>query len=120
MSRQIIKITSGALTKLKTIANDNNCKNIIFSVKGGGCSGFKYQLEPSNEKPNKLDEVIDLRSNDNSSLESLIVCNHSLMHLLGTKIDWKKDIMGETFVFENPMAQNSCGCGTSFNSKGLK
>ena len=45
------------------------------------------------------------------------VCNNSIMHLLGTKIDWKEDIMGQGFHFENPMAQSKCGCGTSFSSK---
>ena len=41
------------------------------------------------------------------------------MPILGTKIDWKEDIMGESFHFDNPMAQSKCGCGTSFNSKAL-
>ena len=45
------------------------------------------------------------------------VCNNSIMHLLGTKIDWKEDIMGQGFHFEKPMAQSKCGCGTSFSSK---
>ena len=39
------------------------------------------------------------------------------MHVWDTTIDWKKDIMGQTFTFKNPMAQSSCGCGTSFSSK---
>ena len=39
------------------------------------------------------------------------------MHILGTEIDWKEDIMGQGFVFDNPMAQAKCGCGTSFSSK---
>ena len=43
----------------------------------------------------------------------------SLIHLLGTEIDWKKDIMGESFHFNNPMAKSKCGCGTSFSSKGI-
>ena len=43
-----------------------------------------------------------------------------LIHILGVEIDWKKDIMGETFVFDNPMAQSKCGCGTSFSSKASK
>ena len=43
------------------------------------------------------------------------VCNKSLMFVLGTTIDWKKDIMGEAFKFDNPIAKNSCGCGTSFS-----
>ena len=44
----------------------------------------------------------------------LFVCDKSLIHLLGTKIDWKKNIMGEAFHFENPNASSKCGCGTSY------
>tara|TARA_B100001093_G_scaffold494648_1_gene538305 strand:+ start:2098 stop:2484 length:387 start_codon:yes stop_codon:yes gene_type:complete len=128
MKKTIVKITSNALVQLGRIAKDNKSESIIFSVKGGGCSGFKYLLEPTNEPATKLDEIICLKDEmkrisnieNETPLKSLIVCGHSLIHLLGTEIDWKKDIMGETFVFENPMAKSSCGCGTSFNSKGLK
>ena len=43
------------------------------------------------------------------------ICNKSIMYLLGTTIDWKEDIMGQSFTFDNPVAKNSCGCGSSFN-----
>ena len=39
------------------------------------------------------------------------------MFILGTEIDWNEDIMGRTFTFNNPLAQSSCGCGSSFNPK---
>ena len=55
--------------------------------------------------------------NIDSPLESIQVCGKSLMHILGTEVDWKKDVMGEAFIFNNPMAKSSCGCGTSFTSK---
>ena len=45
---------------------------------------------------------------------NVVICNSSIFHLLGTKIDWKKNIMGEAFHFENPNASSKCGCGTSF------
>ena len=123
MSKNIISLTIPALKKLSIIAKENNCKHLLFSIKGGGCNGFTYKFYPTNDEPDKLDEVYCLKEkisglNDiNSPLESIHVCGKSLIHILGTEIDWKKDIMGETFVFNNPMAQSSCGCGTSFNSK---
>lgn len=124
MSKNIIKLTNSAIKQLSIIASEHNSKSVIFSVKGGGCNGFKYLLEPTNEDPRKLDEKICLKKKINdlsldTPLESIQVCGKSLIHLLGTEIDWKKDIMGKTFVFENPMAKSSCGCGTSFNSTGL-
>ena len=123
MSKNVISVTIPALKKLASIATENNCKHLLFSIKGGGCNGFTYKFSPSNEMPDKLDEVYCLKEKINNlkdietPLESIHVCGMSLMHILGTEIDWKKDIMGETFIFNNPMAQSSCGCGTSFNSK---
>lgn len=123
--KSIVKLTSSALKQLGVIAKEHNTKSVLFSVKGGGCNGFKYLLEPTNDVPQKLDEEVFIKKDleklsIDTPLESIQVCGNSLMHLLGTEIDWKKDIMGETFVFENPMAKSSCGCGTSFNSRGLK
>lgn len=107
----IINISKVALNKLKNIAIEHNTNKIIFFVKGGGCNGFNYKIEPYYENPKKSDEVIKYDNID------IIVCNKSIIHLLGTHIDWKKDIMGETFHFENPNAGAKCGCGTSFTPK---
>ena len=122
--KNIIKLTSSALIQLGKIAKEHSSKSIFFSIKGGGCNGYKYKLEPTNDTPNKLDEIVCLKKDlsllpnkIDTPLENIQVCGYSLMHLLGTEIDWKKDIMGETFHFTNPMAASSCGCGTSFNSK---
>ena len=122
MSKKLINITNSALIQLSKIAKEHSSKSIVFSIKGGGCNGFTYNLEPTNEPPHKLDETVDLTTeipnNINTPLESLQICGKSLIHIIGTEIDWKKNIMGEAFHFTNPMAASSCGCGTSFNSKG--
>ena len=109
--KHIITVSDMAVNKLGTILKQHNKSAIRFSVKGGGCNGFNYQLKPTNTVPDKLDEVVKI---DNIEIH---VCNSSIMHLLGTKIDWTEDIMGQGFKFENPMAQSKCGCGTSFSSK---
>lgn len=109
--KNIITITSQACEKLRHMAFVNQTPYIYFYVKGGGCNGFNYQFEPSADIPQKLDEVIQ-RNN-----YCIVVTNESILHLLGTKIDWRKTIMGEGFYFENPMAKAKCGCGTSFTSK---
>ena len=71
-------------------------------------SKFSNKISPNNNPPNKIDEVII--END----VKLTVCGHSMMFLMGTKIDWQEDIMGSIFVFDNPNAKSQCGCGTSF------
>ena len=112
--KQIITVSKLASDKLLHILNTSEKKAIRFYVKGGGCNGFNYKLEPTNDAPDKLDEVVKI---DNIEIH---VCNSSLMHLLGTTIDWTENIMGQGFTFQNPMAQSECGCGTSFSSKVFK
>jgi iron-sulfur cluster assembly accessory protein len=109
--KQIIHITQKACEKLTHIVKETNKSHIRFYVKGGGCNGFNYVLEPTDDIPDKKDELIKRKD------YTISVCNHSLMHLLGTEIDWTSDIMGQGFKFENPMAKSKCGCGTSFSSK---
>jgi iron-sulfur cluster assembly accessory protein len=108
MSRSILTITRSATKKLSEIIKANNSKAIFFDIKGGGCNGFEYRFTPVAS----IEHERNLIDNDGLKIE---VCDKSLLYLLGTKIDWKSDIMGEGFKFENPMAGNSCGCGTSFS-----
>ena len=108
--KAVVTVTQKAHSQLNKIVKENECKAILFYVQGGGCNGFNYRLEPTNNPPDKLDEIVDM---DNYKLQ---ICGNSLMHVLGTEIDWKKDIMGEAFYFNNPMAKSKCGCGTSFST----
>ena len=110
--KSVISLTTIAKSKLIKMLSVHNTKNALFYVKGGGCNGFKYIIEPINSSPDPLDEVIPLDNNNN-----LRVCNKSLLHLMGTKIDWNSDFMGESFRFDNPNSENSCGCGATFSVK---
>jgi iron-sulfur cluster insertion protein len=107
--KQIITISKKAGIQLAKIASHSKNNSILFYVKGGGCNGFNYKLKPLNDEPNKLDEVI------NYNKINIIIDKSSIIHLIGTNIDWKTDIMGEYFHFENPNALTKCGCGTSFS-----
>ena len=113
MNYNILKLSTAACNRLSNICKESKKRNILFHVQGGGCNGFNYVFKPTNEPPNKLDEVIQRPG------YNLIICNTSIMHIMGTHVDWKKTIMGEAFHFENPMAAASCGCGTSFTSKSI-
>ena len=114
--KNLITISSTALKKINQILNNNNATAMLISIKGGGCNGFNYKFTPleSNKKTDKLDEVIKI---DNTNIH---LCGTSLMYLMGTHIDYKKDIMGEKFDFTNDNISSKCGCGTSFNFKDLK
>ena len=77
-------------------------------VKGGGCSGFSYSLDLTETKGDE-DE-----SWPQGGVE--VICDgKSLIYLDGTTVDFKDEMMGRGFVFTNPNATSSCGCGSSFS-----
>jgi iron-sulfur cluster assembly protein len=85
-------------------------------VKGGGCSGFSYLLDLT-EKQRETDEVWDFSFELESEQVTIrVVCDpKSYLYLNGTTIDFKDEMMGRGFVFNNPNATSSCGCGSSFS-----
>jgi len=78
-------------------------------VKGGGCSGFSYSLDLT-ETVGELDEQWEQHG------ISVICDSKSLLYLDGTTVDFKDELMGRGFVFKNPNATSSCGCGSSFSA----
>ena len=75
-----------------------------IAVKGGGCSGFKYDFSFDN----KLDET-DLKH------ENIVVDKSSLELLKGSQVDFTEELIGESFKISNPKTKSSCGCGISFS-----
>ena len=75
-----------------------------IAVKGGGCSGFKYDFS--------FDDKID--END-SKHENIVVDKSSLNMLEGSQVDFTKELIGNTFKISNPKTKSSCGCGVSFS-----
>ena len=114
MNRNIINFTSAAIKQIRLILNQTNSNAVFFNIKSGGCNGFEYRLKPINEKIDKTGKEYEVVNIDDVDI---CVCNKSVLYTLGTTVDWKEDIMGQTFTFDNPMAGNSCGCGSSFNPK---
>ncbi|MCH2135957.1 MAG: iron-sulfur cluster assembly accessory protein [Phycisphaerales bacterium] len=92
-------------------------------VKGGGCSGFSYLLDltettkASDETWTYEYEVPAAEGEDSEAFTLKVVCDpKSYLYLNGTTIDFKDEIMGRGFVFNNPNATNTCGCGSSFSA----
>jgi iron-sulfur cluster assembly protein len=77
------------------------------SVKGGGCSGLSYVMgfDASPKDSDKVVEVHGLR---------VFVDPKSLFHISGTVLDFSDGLNGKGFVFQNPKAARTCGCGSSF------
>ena len=89
---------------LKILSEQIENSYFRISVNGGGCSGFKYNFT-FDGKIEKDDIVFNKTVIDKSSLE---IIN-------GSVIDYKKEMIGSSFVIENPKATASCGCGLSFS-----
>jgi len=88
---------------------DREKVRLRVGVKGGGCSGFSYVLDLT-ESQKDTDEVIEQHG-------ITVICDpKSLLYLNGTTIDFKDEVMGRGFVFGNPNATSSCGCGASFSA----
>lgn len=106
----IINITDSAIEKAKQLMSESNLDESYFirvSVKGGGCSGLKYDLDFDNQ-------INDEDSVTESKIK--IVCDKkSVLYLTGTTLDYSGGLNGKGFVFNNPQASRTCGCGESFS-----
>jgi iron-sulfur cluster insertion protein len=103
----MITITESAQAKIADIlAEENNAKlKVRAFVQGGGCSGFQYGFT--------LDEE---QAEDDFEVYGVLVDSMSMQYLAGAVIDYKDDINGSSFVINNPNAQTTCGCGSSFSA----
>ncbi len=75
-----------------------------IAVKGGGCSGFKYDFTFDN----KMDENDQKKNN-------IVIDNSSLDMLKGSEVDFSEELIGNSFKISNPKTKSSCGCGISFS-----
>ena len=99
-----LNFTDQALNQINKITNDQNKKFFRITVQGGGCSGFKYNFD------------FDSKSNDDDIIFGKAVIDKSSLEIIsGSIVDFKKELIGESFIIENPKATASCGCGLSFS-----
>lgn len=107
-----ITLSDTAVSEVKRIMQENSLPEstcLRVGVKGGGCSGFSYTLDLTDE-PAEGDEVFE-----QDGLR--VVCDpKSYLYLSGTEVDYKTAMMERGFVFNNPNAKGSCGCGSSFTA----
>lgn len=106
-----VSITTGAITQLRRLMQEQNIPEgygLRVGVKGGGCSGFSYLLGFDVQKDK--DQVFEIEG-----LPVFIEKSHA-MYLIGMAIDWHDGLNNRGFVFENPNATGTCGCGSSFSA----
>ena len=105
-----MKLDTSAVNKLQELIqeeNNNNLKLRVF-VQGGGCSGMQYGFT-FDEMQNEDD--FDFAFED----VKVLVDSISMQYLQGANIRWDDGDMGSSFVIDNPNAETTCGCGSSFS-----
>ena len=105
-------LTDAAKKQIDTICEEHQVYAVTLNMKGGGCAGFEYEWGTYNT-PADLKENDEVFKTDNNC--TLAIGAESIMFLMGTVIDYKKDIMGAMFDIQNPNAKSACGCGVSVN-----
>jgi iron-sulfur cluster insertion protein len=105
-----VTISESAIAKITDLLAEENNPNLKLRtfVQGGGCSGFQYGFT-FDEEQNDDDFVIE-RTNLKVLIDAM-----SMQYMLGAVIDYKEDLQGSSFVINNPNAQSTCGCGSSFS-----
>ncbi len=138
-----VTVTENAAREVQAIVKQQELDpekiHLRVGVKGGGCSGFSYLLDLT-ESQNDNDEVWEYTytlqpaaakaegageggiataaggEGEGEAFVLRVICDpKSDLYLNGTEIDFKDEIMGRGFVFSNPNATSSCGCGSSFS-----
>ena len=99
-----LNFTDQALNQINIITKDQDKKFFRITVQGGGCSGFKYNFG------------FDTKTNDDDVVFGRTIIDKSSLDIIsGSVVDFKKEMIGESFVIDNPKATASCGCGLSFS-----
>ena len=99
-----LNFTDQALNQINIITKDQAKKFFRITVQGGGCSGFKYNFG------------FDTKTNDDDIVFGKAIIDKSSLDIIsGSVVDFKKEMIGESFVIDNPKATASCGCGLSFS-----
>ena len=102
----VVFLTDSAREQMTEMLEKHQKSAIKLALQGGGCAGFKYDwtLEDTSEKD---DEVIDLPNG------KFLIDSMSIMYLIGSTVDYKKEVFGSYFDIKNPASISSCGCGES-------
>ena len=109
MTDKLVTLTESAQREVQRLINAEEKPNLglRLGIKGGGCSGLSYVLDFTESQEG--DTVIDYDG------FQVFLDRKSTIYLSGIRLDHQSGLDGRGFVFDNPMATNTCGCGESFS-----
>lgn len=104
-------LTKGAIKEVQHLITQLNVPaghGLRLGVKGGGCAGFSYVL--GFDAPTEADHVYEMDG------FIMLIDKSQEMYLFGTELDFKQGLDNRGFIFNNPNAESTCGCGSSFSA----
>lgn len=106
---QVVSLTDAARVEVARLIAEHQepAIGLRLGIKGGGCSGLSYMLDFTPEREG--DTVVPIDG------FKVFLDRKSTIYLAGTELDYQGGLQGKGFVFKNPMASNTCGCGESFS-----
>ena len=107
--KRLVNATDAAVDELKRLLSNESAEvtGVRMAVKGGGCSGLSYVLDFDRERDG--DNVVEMGG------VTFYMDRKSTIYLKGIVLDYKEGLKGKGFVFQNPNATSTCGCGESFS-----
>jgi iron-sulfur cluster insertion protein len=111
MNTKNFSISDNAAKRISFLMSKDGKKNVMLriSVDGGGCSGFQYKYEFTNEPPADDDLIFENKES------KVVIDKMSLEFIEGAQVDYIEELGAAYFSIKNPNASNSCGCGNSFS-----
>lgn len=100
----MITITEEAMKEINYNLDESNEAFLRISIQGGGCSGFNYVFDFEKDK-----------AEDDFEIERVLIDSMSMQYLQGATLKYEESLMGSQFIIDNPNAQTTCGCGSSFS-----
>ncbi len=107
----MITITETAAKKIQALKSEDGATPDAFlrvRIKRGGCSGYSYKMEFDTAVDTAKDKAFEMNG------AKVVVDQQSLLYVLGMTLDYEGGLNGKGFVFSNPNATKTCGCGSSF------
>lgn len=109
-----VQLTERAAKEIQRVIQEQGFSKettwVRLGAKGGGCSGFTYVLDFDQQGPTEFDLTFTQHG------VNVVVDKKSEFFMGGTELDFNDGLLDRGFVFKNPLASGTCGCGTSFSA----